>query len=108
MPRMSLWPLGGFFVALLLTVPVAGQTCRSHAELVEFLKRNYNEIVRMRALDAFGRVIEVFAAPANEQGRRTWTFARTAPGGPSCMLTEGNEIEFLPPPAREPGQDAQQ
>ncbi len=67
--------------------------CGSRNDVLAHLQRGFGEQVRFRALDARGRMIEVLVSPADARGRVTWSLVRTVPGGPSCVLTAGEEFE---------------
>lgn len=78
--------------------------CGSRDSLLASLQRGYGEQVRFRALDARGRLIEVLVSAPDAHGRVTWSLVRTVPGGPSCILTAGEEFETVtPPPAAQDG-----
>ena len=67
--------------------------CGSRSDVLAHLQRGFGEQVRFRALDARGRMIEVLVSPADDGGRVTWSLVRTLPGGPSCILSAGEEFE---------------
>ena len=93
-----LWPFGVIFIALMLASPAAAQpACDTHEKVIARLQEGYGEQVRFRAFDQNGRLIEVLVSQPSTQGRVTWTLVRTAPGGPTCLLTAGEGFEEVLP-----------
>lgn len=67
--------------------PAAAQAMRACAPrdaLVQQLGQAFGEAVTAQGVDADGNLVQVFAS---QNG--TWTIAVTLPGGPSCIVSSG-------------------
>ncbi len=58
--------------------------CGDRAAIIAHLAAGYGERPVAIALDARGRVLEVFAAPSG-----TWTMLVSTPGGMTCLVASG-------------------
>lgn len=62
----------------------AQSACALHKDITKHLFDKYNERVTAAGLDARGNLIEIFSS---DNG--TWTIVATKPGGPTCVLSSG-------------------
>ena len=69
--------------------------CGTHAEVMDWLGRQFGETPLARGLQGDGRVFEMFAAKAGA----SWTMVITDPAGESCIVSEGTDLELLAPHA---------
>lgn len=76
-----LWPL-----------EAAGQpVCDLRYKVVALLDTKYGEAVVAGGLSSAGALIEVFENPETT----TWTITVTAPGGPTCLVGEGDGWKWI-------------
>lgn len=95
-------------LALLLASPPAAaqqarstvgpQTCNSHGDLVDILRRTYAEEPNALGLQGNGHLLEVFVSKKTG----SWTIVSTQPDGTSCIVAAGQYWRVLPDPAGEP------
>ena len=85
MIRSSLLAIVAALVMLGATPTSAQTVCGDRSEMVEFLARNYQESRIGVGVNARGAVIEVFASNTG-----TWSILVTVPGGPTCVISEGD------------------
>lgn len=81
--------MGGF---LMPDPAVAQMLCGPHAEIAGVLEKDYQERKIAHGLSASGAFVELFVAD-----RRSWTIVFTIPGGPSCVLSGGEDWEVVTP-----------
>lgn len=60
--------------------------CDIRDNILVFLQENYGEVPVQMGVSSGGGLVEVLASPQGE----TWSIIVTAPGGPSCLVAEGN------------------
>ena len=90
---------GSLAVCIFMAFPAAAQMlCRTRADIINALEKDYEERKTASGLSDGGVLIEVFTSE-----RKTWTLLFTVPGGPTCVLSGGDNWESVPPakPGRE-------
>ena len=77
--------------------------CDLRHKVVERLANKYGEAVSASGVSSAGALVEVFENPKTG----TWTITVTAPGGPACLVGDGdgwrNNAAPTPPPRRDMG-----
>jgi hypothetical protein len=71
----------------------APQPCLLHDDALRILEEKYTEVPVAIGLANNGRLVEVLAS---EDGA-TWTILVTTPGGPTCMVSAGENWRVLAP-----------
>lgn len=81
----------GFFIALLMALPLAAaQPCAMRADVVQRLAQHYGETPRAAAITADQMLVEIFAA-----GSGSWTIVTTQADGRACLLAAGHGARAL-------------
>lgn len=85
------------FAVLFYGSPVAAQggpICGDRDEFVAEAKKTFDEEVVAQATDQNGFLVEILASP-----KGSWTVLVTAPGGPTCVISYGENYSpiSLPP-----------
>ncbi len=83
--------------ALSAPAPVLAQACLPRDDLAETLERGYDERLRMQALTAGGRLVEMYLAPSG-----SWTIVLVTPGGMACPVLSGQGVEMVAQPEGDP------
>lgn len=82
----------GFFIALLMALPLAAADhCATRAVLVQRLAAHYGETRQAVRVTGDSVMLEIFASPATG----SWTIVRTARDGPSCLVAAGRGFDRL-------------
>ena len=76
----------------------AQMLCGTHADIINALEKDYDERKTASGLSDGGVLIELYTSERN-----TWTLLFTVPGGPTWVLSGGDNWEGVPPakPQRE-------
>ena len=78
--------IGALIFALSASPADALMACGKHDEIVKRLKANHQEHRSGMGLSAKGKLIELYTS-----SKGGWTLLVTTPGGPTCLITAGEE-----------------
>ncbi len=96
----SIWIAAIVALAAGLVTPASAQVvCGDRAKMIGYLGDGFKEARSGIGLGANGAVVELYTA---ENG--SWTLLMTAPGGPTCVIGNGEGWEGQPTQANAPGE----
>ncbi len=81
------------FLVGLITPAIAQPNCANRGEIIDHLRRDFNEVLIGNGLTNRGTVIEFFTTRDGE----TWTILLTMPDGNSCLLQAGENWRVILP-----------
>ena len=78
-----------------LSWPAMAQTCGQRADFVDRLEIEYGEVQILSGITSSGSLMELFASARKDN---SWSLVITLPGGRSCMMSVGKNLNLKQEP----------